>query len=102
MVDEILKEVATSEDTEDARSEQILLWVHGVEAQMAQKSALNEIKEAKYHDILNITGPYHTQGMQMGGQLQILWHKASLSSVMAMARNVAGAESRTTLRQYVG
>ena len=44
MVDKILKEVATLEDIDDTTSKCILLWVHGVEVQRAQKATLHEIK----------------------------------------------------------
>ena len=52
MIDEILKEVATSEDIKDTIVKHVLLWAHRVEAQREQKSALNYIKEAKYFDII--------------------------------------------------
>ena len=44
MVNGILKEVATAEDTEDAKSEHILLWVCRTEAQRVWKLALNEMR----------------------------------------------------------
>ena len=53
MIDEILKEVAMLEDTEDATSECVLLWVHRVEEHRVQKSALNDIREAKGYDIIS-------------------------------------------------
>ena len=53
MIDEILKEVTTLEDIEDATSECVLLCVHRVKTQRSQKSALNDIKEAKDFDIIS-------------------------------------------------
>ena len=50
MIEEILKELATLEDTEDTTSEHVLLWAYKVEAQRVQISALNDIKEAKDSD----------------------------------------------------
>ena len=50
MIDEILKEVTMLEETENTTSEQDLLWLHRVEVQRAQKSALTDIKEAKDFD----------------------------------------------------
>ena len=52
MVDEILKEVATLEDIEDAISGCVLLWAHRLEVQRTQKSAPNEMKEAKDFDVV--------------------------------------------------
>ena len=47
MKSEILREVSAFENTEDATSEQVLLFAQKVEAQRAQKEALDNIKEAK-------------------------------------------------------
>ena len=52
MINEILKEVATLEDTEGTISECMMLWTLSVEAQRAQKSILNYIKEAKEFDVI--------------------------------------------------
>ena len=52
MISEILNEVATLEDIKDATGECILLWAHRVEALRAHKSALSDIKELKYLDIV--------------------------------------------------
>ena len=48
MVDEILKEVTTIEDIEDALHVHVLLCVHRVEVQRVQKSALHEIRGERH------------------------------------------------------
>ena len=69
MVNEILKEVATLEDTEDTTGQDVLLLVHRVEVQGAQKSGLNEIKRQNTLMSLNdiccnrsVTCPGYTKG----------------------------------------
>ena len=52
MFHEILKEVTTLKDTEDATSDCDLLWVCRVEVKRAQMSTLHEIKEATDFDII--------------------------------------------------
>ena len=51
MIDEILKEVAILEDIEDTMSERVLLFTCRVEAQRAQKSVLNDIKETNESEL---------------------------------------------------
>ena len=47
MNNEILMEVTTLENIEEATSKYFLNWVHRVEMQRAQRSALNSIMESK-------------------------------------------------------
>ena len=44
IISEILNEVAALKDIEDHMTEHVLLWVQRVEAQRAQKSALNKMR----------------------------------------------------------
>ena len=73
-INEILKEVATLEDTEDAPSKHVLLWAHRVEVQRAQNSALYDIKEAKESALLSTVHRSKNTWPSCGGQMQILWH----------------------------
>ena len=50
MISEILREVSSLEDINDAISERIPLWAQRVEAQRVQKETLDSIKEAKDFD----------------------------------------------------
>ena len=50
MVSEILREVSTLKDTDDSKSERVLLWAQRVEVQKVQKEAPNNIKKAKEFD----------------------------------------------------
>ena len=55
------------EDTEDATSECVYLWAHWVETQSMQKSALNEITEAKDFDVVKYaeTGSDHINEIKL-------------------------------------
>ena len=59
MINEILREVSTLEVIEFATMERVLLWAQRVEAQMAQKVVLNNIKEAKEFDFVRHSTPQH-------------------------------------------
>ena len=52
MTEEILREVAMSEDNEKATSECALTWAHRLDMQRAQKIALNSVMEAKEFDVI--------------------------------------------------
>ena len=79
LVTEILKEVSILQDIEDAASECMLLWLYTVEVQRVQKSALNEIREAKEFDVVkwHVKKQIHNvpKVKKDGGQLQIMWHR---------------------------
>ena len=47
MTDEILREMTMLENTESATKECMLIWMHIVKVQKAQRSMLNNIKESK-------------------------------------------------------
>ena len=50
MTNKILRKITTLENIEEAMSECMLGWMHGVEVQRAQRNALNNIKEANDFD----------------------------------------------------
>ena len=47
MIDEILRELVTLEDIEDAISECVLIWAHTAEAQREHKTALMQSKRPR-------------------------------------------------------
>ena len=51
MTNEILREVTTLGNIEEAIHEHVLSWVPRVESQGAQRSVLNNIKESKDFDV---------------------------------------------------
>ena len=52
MTCEFLREVSTPENIEKATSEHVIIWVHRVEEQRAQRSVLNNINEHKDFDVI--------------------------------------------------
>ena len=59
MLHELLREVSTFKDTEDATSMTVLLWAQRMGMQMEQKVELNNIKEAKEFDSVRHSEPKH-------------------------------------------
>ena len=103
MIDEILKEVAISEDTDDATRERVLLWAHKIEVQMAQKSALND-KKRQWFDIINYSShkkkcaaprlqKTHTNANS------VIWGTHQCSA-LNMARSVVDVGSKTISSQF--
>ena len=59
MLSELLREVSTFKDTEDATSMTVLLWAQRMGLQMEQKVELNNIKKAKECDSVRHSEPKH-------------------------------------------
>ena len=102
---EILKEVATLSDIEDATGKCILLWVCRIEVQRAHQSTLNGIKEAKDSHIVRQNMKSRTMTCSKCARDRThannVAHDTHINNVLYIAQSAVGVGIKTTLRQYI-
>ena len=79
MISEIPREVSVLQDINDTTSDRVLLWAQRVEAQRAQKEALENIKETKNFDLIGQNTQRQNNvisATEVSGKLQALWNGA--------------------------
>ena len=98
-INEILTEVTTKENIEEATSECILSQVCRVQVQRAHRSALNSINEAKDFEAIWQNTKKHTHETSHNDKCKYCWTGQCSSSNLHMERNQGCVEKTAALRQ---